>query len=146
MSILVQANYCRVEPLTLGFTDNCSTNWSTCCPKTDMRTHIKHQYFQWGRNVLNALLPWIIHTVPMFTTFGLCVPGYTVSGGCGVLALQDSPPPSDADGAGGWLILTELIHTGLPGHVEPHGLLVVAVNTLSGWHITLKKGECYYNL
>lgn len=75
----------------------------------------------------------------MLTSFGLWVPGYAVSGGSGVLALQvvDSSPPSGPEGARGRLVLAELIHAGLPGHVEPHGLLVVAVNTLSGWHITL---------
>lgn len=70
---------------------------------------------------------------------GSAVPGDAVSGGRRVLALHGvaSAPPSHSGGAGGRLVLTELIHAGLPGHVEPHGLLVVDVDALSGRHVAL---------
>lgn len=70
-----------------------------------------------------------------------CIPGHAVSGGCGVLALHAvaSSPSPDPGGARGGPILTKLIHTGLPRHVEPHGLLVVDMDALSGWHITLSR-------
>lgn len=73
----------------------------------------------------------------------LCVPGHAVSGGGRVLALHvvASWSPSDSGGAAGRVVVTELIHAGLPRHVEPHGLLVVDVDALSGRNITLVGGE-----
>lgn len=71
------------------------------------------------------------------------VPGNAVPGGRGVLALHAvaSPPPPEPGGAGDGLVLAQLIQTGLPGHVEPHGLLVVDVDALSGGHVSLGERE-----
>ena len=73
----------------------------------------------------------------------LRLPGDAVSGGRGVLALHGvtSSPPPHSGGAADRLVLTQLIHAGLSGHVEPHGLLVVDVDALSGRHVTLVGGE-----
>lgn len=75
------------------------------------------------------------------------VPGDGVSGGRGVLAPYrvGSPPPADPGGAQGRLVLAQLIQTGLPGHVEPHGLLVVDVDALSRRHVTLVGEEAFLN-
>lgn len=69
----------------------------------------------------------------------LTSPGHAVSGGCGVLALHavSSFTPADPRGARGGVVLAQLFHTGLPGHVEPHGLLVVDVDAFSGWYVSL---------
>lgn len=69
------------------------------------------------------------------------LPGQAVSGPRGVLALHAvaSSPSGEPGGARGRVILAQLIHTGLSGHVEPHGLLVVDVDALSGRHIALVK-------
>lgn len=82
------------------------------------------------------VLYFILHS---FHSIRHCIPGHAVSGGCGILALHAvaSSPSPDPGGARGGPILANWIHTGLPGHVEPHGLLVVDMDALSGWHVTL---------
>lgn len=47
---------------------------------------------------------------------------------------------ADPRGARGGLVVAELIHAGLPGDVQPHGLLVVDVDALSGRHVALEGG------
>lgn len=55
--------------------------------------------------------------------------------------MTTSPPPSDPAGDGDHLVVAEHIQTALSGHVEPHGLLVVDVDALSGRHVALVGGE-----
>lgn len=72
------------------------------------------------------------------------VPGHAVSGCGGVLALHTEAGSSSPDSARTTVgfVLTQLIHAGLSGHVEPHGLLVVNMDTLPGRHVTLAKRKC----
>lgn len=67
------------------------------------------------------------------------LPGHAVSRGRGVLALHAvaSFAPAEPRGARDRVVLAQLVHAGLSGHVEPHGLLVVDVDALSGWYVTL---------
>lgn len=71
------------------------------------------------------------------------LPGNAVPGGRGVLALHAvaSPPPPEPGGARDGVVLAQLVQTGLAGHVEPHGLLVVDVDALSGGHVSLGERE-----
>ena len=85
----------------------------------------------------NVSFPMRTYLVSHDAPLRLFVPGHAVSGGRGVLTLHGVSPSSDPAGAQGGPVLTQLIHAGLPGHVEPHGLLVVDVDALSGRHVTL---------
>lgn len=69
-----------------------------------------------------------------------CVPGHAVSGGRGVLALHRVGSPSlwALGGAGHGPVLAQLVQAGLPGDVQPHGLLVVNMDALSGRHVALE--------
>lgn len=78
------------------------------------------------------------------------LPGQAVSGGCGILALHAVAfsAPADPCEARGWVAIAQLVQAGLAGHVEPHGLLVVDVDALSGWHVTLvawRGNSCYFD-
>lgn len=85
----------------------------------------------------------ILNCLQLFLSYNsigfLTLPGHAVSGGRGILALHAVASFASADpcGARGWVVLAQLFHTGLPGHVEPHGLLVVDVDAFSGWYVTL---------